>query len=141
MKILTLYHRIPSAVAVVLSGVLAIGAAATLTAVAVFFLDRALTPSSGDMGMGGGVLIIIAIPNVAIPVFVLLFTLLVSWHHATSWLTPTVALALCAVVLWVWTPFPPQFAPVVLGTGVIAWFISVWLLKRTRGNPASEHAL
>ena len=138
MSAQSIYRRIPAywagLLAVVISFCVAIGSGI----LGAFTLDFVLEKLDGPPSIGGGVLVIIAIPNIVIPVFVSLFSVLVNWHHAASWRAPASAFALGSILTWLWTPFPVTFAPVVLGTGALALLLNCWWLRR-KGNPNPEH--
>lgn len=130
----------PAYCAVPLALLASVIGAATLAVLGVFMLDFLV----GADGPGAGVLIICAIPNIAVPAFVVSFSVLVNLHHHTSWRTPTSAFAAGAILLWVWGHFGvrdiPFVAIVLLGTGAIAWLACCWLLGRKLSNP-SDHVL
>ncbi|MFZ0295800.1 MAG: hypothetical protein WAL52_19470 [Candidatus Sulfotelmatobacter sp.] len=134
------YRKIPTYPAGFLAGLLSSALAVGSAAAGVFVLDFILQRVEGGIGLGGGVLIVCAVPNIAIPFFVFAFSALINLHHPTSWPTPTLAFALCAILTWVWIPFSVGFAPVVLGTGAIAWFVSCLLLRKNEGKK-SEHVI
>jgi hypothetical protein len=117
----------------------AIGAT-TLAVLGVFTLGFLV----GADGPGAGVLIICAIPNIAVPAFVVSFSVLVNLHHPTSWRTPTFAFAAAAILLWVWGHFGVRDIPfaafVLLGTGAIACLACCWFLRRKLSNPF-DHVL
>jgi hypothetical protein len=128
------------AVSLALGGSALVGLA--LAALGVFTLDLLLRKLGGVDGPGAGVLIICAIPNIAIPAFVSCFSILLNWHHAISWRSPTFAFALGASLFWVWARFGVTdilFAPVVLGTGAIACVFSCLFLRRKLTS--SDHVI
>jgi hypothetical protein len=145
MSIQSAYRRMPAYFAVPLALLASAVAAVALVALGVLTLDFLLEKFHVADGPGAGVLIVCAIPNIAVPVFVACFSILINWHHTTSWRTPTVAFALGATLVGVWAPFRMDvndflFAPFVLGTGAVAWIVSCWLLHR-KLNANSEHVI
>jgi hypothetical protein len=79
-------------------------------------------------------------PSIAVLAFVFCFSILVNWHHKTSWRTPTFAFALGGTLVWVWPLDPggigfPWYAP-----GIVAWLVSCWILRR-KGISSTEHVL
>jgi hypothetical protein len=84
-----------------------------------------------------------AAPSIAVLAFVSCFSILVNWHHVTSWRTPTFAFVLGAILVWVWpldfggTPLVnwPWYIP-----GTVAWLVSCWFLRR-KLSAHSEHVL
>jgi hypothetical protein len=130
--ILALYRRIPAPLAFVL-GTLGAGAISVgITVAGVFAISKVLD-HFGQSGPGAGVLLITAIPNIILPFFIVAVTLLMHLHGKTSWRTPTFAFIVGAVATWMWIgPFDAVFAPVVLGTGMLAWGITCFVLRRER---------
>ena len=129
-------HRYPAAV---FAALLSFGAAASAGALGAAALGLVL--ERGDVsGPGAGVLLICTVYNLANPVFVLTLSFLVNCHDPTSWRTPTLAFAVCATLTWLWIPFPVALAPVVLGTGAVAWIFSCWMLRR-KGSSRSQDAI
>jgi len=128
--ILALYRRIPALTAFVLG---TLGAAATslaITVAGVFAISKILD-HSGESGPGAGVLVVTAIPNIIVPFFIVSLTLLTHLHGRTSWRTPTFAFVVGAVATWMWIgPFDAVFAPAVLGTGMVAWGMSYFMLRQ-----------
>jgi hypothetical protein len=103
MSIQGLYRGIPVYLAVPLtilaSAVVAL-ALAFLGAVAVDFL---FDEFRGRADLGDTFLAVFyAGPAIALLGFVSCFSVLMNWHHATSWRAPTFAFALGAILLWVW---------------------------------------
>jgi hypothetical protein len=135
--ILVLYRRIPALPAFVLATLGAASITVAVTIAGVFAISKGLE-HFGQSGPGAGVLVITAIPNIIVPFFIVALTLLMHFHGRTSWRTPTFAFVLGAVATWIWIgPFDAVFAPVVLGTGMLAWGISCFVLRRKhlRVNP------
>src|SRR5260370_25624473 len=115
------YRRVPGPVAFVV-GTLGAGAiSAGITVAGVFAISKVLD-HFGQSGPGAGVLVITDIPNIILPFFIVALTLLMHLHGKASWRTPTFAFIVGAVATWMWIgPFDAVFAPVVLGTGMLAW--------------------
>ena len=128
--ILARYRRIPVLPALVLA---TLGAAAISVAIAVagvLAISKVLD-YLGQSGPGAGVLVITAIPNMIVPFFIVVLTLLVHLHGRASWRTPTFAFVVGAVATWMWIgPWDAMFAPFVLGTGMVAWGISCFMLRQ-----------
>lgn len=130
--ILALYRRIPALLAFVLATLGAAATALAITVGGVFAISKALD-HFGESGLGEGVLVIAAIPNIFLPFFIVALTFLIHLHGRASWKTPTFALVLGAIATWIWIgPFDEVFAPVVLGTGMLAWGISCLMLRPKR---------
>jgi len=128
--ILALYRRIPALPAFVLATLGATAITVAITIAGVFAISKALE-HFGQSGPGAGVLVITAIPNIILPFFIVALTLLMHIHGRTSWRTPTFAFVLGAVATWMWIgPFDAAFAPVVLGTGMLSWGITCFVLRR-----------
>jgi hypothetical protein len=134
MDVLAAYRKIPAPPAGGLAGLFAGCIALGCTALGVATIGFVLEKFGGPSGMGEGILVV-AKPNMAVPVFVSAFCILIRCHHPITWKAPTVAFVLCAVSTWAWTRFGLAFAPAVLGTGGIAWLVRELLLvkKETTG--------
>jgi hypothetical protein len=130
--ILALYRRIPALPAFVVATLGAAAAALAITVASVFAISKVLDHFD-QSGPGAGVLVITAVPNIILPFFIVALTVLMHLHGQVSWRTPTFALVAGAVATWMWIgPFEAVFAPVVLGTGILAWGISCFMLRRKR---------
>ena len=81
-----------------------------------------------------------AAPSISVLAFVPCFSILINWHHATSWRTPTFAFALSAILVWVWARDFGGIGLVWYLPGAIAWLVSCWLLRR-KLNAHSEHVI
>jgi hypothetical protein len=137
--ILERYRRIPIFAAWAIAAVGAIAVALGLTIAGVFTLSKVLDKLD-ESGPGAGVLLITAIPNIAVPTFIVALSILVKFHGQASWKIPTIAFLLATIATWIWIgPLDLVFAPVVLGTGAVAWAISC-LMLRQKGAP-EPHAL
>jgi hypothetical protein len=81
-----------------------------------------------------------AAPSIAVLAFVFCFSILINWHHATSWRAPTFAFASGAILVWVWAHdfggigFPPFVS------GTITWLLSCWFLHRN-ASAHPEHVI
>ncbi|MGA2979982.1 MAG: hypothetical protein ABSD76_10355 [Terriglobales bacterium] len=141
MSIQSVYRRMPAYFAVPLallaSGVVAL----TLAALGAVTLDFLLGKVHGPGDLGDAILVVFFVaPSIAVLAFVSCFSILVNWHHATSWRTPTFAFVLGAILVWVW---PLDFGGVGIAwymLGTIAWLVSCWLLHR-KSTSHSEHVL
>src|ERR1700722_173890 len=130
--ILAFYRRIPALPAFVLATLVAAIAAVAIAVAGVFAISKVLD-HLGQSGPGAGVLVITAIPNIILPFFIFALTLLMHLHGRASWKTPPFAFVVGAVATWMWIgPFDAVFAPVVLGTGILAWGISCFMFRRKR---------
>ena len=136
MSVGTAYRRVPGYLAVPLallaSAVVAVTLATLGTVAKLFFLEKFHRPGARDLGEAI-LLVFFATPSIAIFGFVICFSILVNWHHSTSWRSPTFAFALGAVLVWVWAhdfggvgiaPFVP---------GAVAWLATCWFLRRRSG--------
>jgi len=83
-----------------------------------------------------------AAPSIAVLAFVSCFSILVNWHHATSWRTPTFAFVLGAILVSIW---PLDFGGIGFAwylPGAVAWLVSCWLLhQRPTPTPHTNHVL
>lgn len=130
--ILSLYRRIPALPAFVLATLGAVAITVVIAVAGVFAIVKMLD-HFGQSGPGAGVLVITAVPNIILPFFIVALTLLMHLHGRASWRIPTFALVVGAVATWMWIgPFDAIFAPLVLGTGMLAWGISCFMLRRKR---------
>lgn len=122
------YLAVP--LALVVSAIMAL-ALAILGAVAV---DSFLDEFRGRADLGHSFLAFFhAGPAIALLGFVLSFSILINWYHATSWRTPTFAFGLGAALLWLWSH---EFGGIGLAwymPGVVAWLVSCWLLHKGAG--------
>ena len=137
MRIRTSYRRLPGYVAIPLAVLVSLLVALLLAAFSAFSLELVLRRPAT---VGTGVLIILVALNIAISAFVGLVSILVSYHHQTSWRIPTLAFATCIVVVRTMGVFEFPFAPLMLGTGTVVWLVSCWLL-RVKQITSPEHVL
>jgi hypothetical protein len=142
VRVLDLYRRTPSVGAVLLAAMTAACVAVVSALLVALPIGYLVLRREGEPSIGGSILALLAVPNVAIPVFVVVCSLLINLHHRTSWRTPTLAFLVAAVVLiWLLVPFGIKSAPVQallgtsLGTGAVAWLVSVMLLKKGKSAP------
>ena len=141
MSIQSVYRRMPVYLAIPLALLVSAVAALTLAvlgeATLVFLLGKIHGP--GDLG-DAMLAFFCAAPSIAVLAFVSCFSILVNWHHATSWRTPTFALALGAILVWVW---PLDFGGAGFAwylPGTVAWLVSCWLLRR-KVSAHSDHVI
>ena len=135
---LAFYRRIPALPAFALATLAAAAVAVGITVAAVFAISK-LLEHLGQSGPVAGVLVITAIANIILPFFIVALTLLMRSHGQASWRTPTFAFVVGFVGTRIWIgPFGAFFAPVVLGTAVVAWGISCFMLYRKRLRPISD---
>jgi len=131
MSIQSAYRRMPAYFAVLLallaSAVAAVTLAAVGTATLIFLLGRFHRSDDLDDAVLG---FFFVAPSIAVFAFVSCFSILVNWHHATSWRTPTFAFVLGSILVWVW---PLDFGGAGFAwymPGTVAWLVSCWLLRR-----------
>jgi len=130
--LLRLYRRIPALPAFVLATVVASATSLAITAACEFAISKVLNQLDIS-GPAAGVAVIILIPNIVLPFFVVGLTLLSHLHGGASWKTPTFALVVGAMATWMWIgPFDVLFAPVVLGLAILAWGTSCYMLRANR---------
>jgi|SRR5271166_904147 len=141
MSIRSAYRRMPAYFAVPLallaSAVAAVTLAALGTAALVFLLGRFVRSDDLDNAIFG---FFFVAPSIVVLAFVFSFSILVNWHHETSWRTPTFAFVLGAILVWVW---PLGFGGIGFAwylPGAIAWLTSCWFLQR-RSISHSKHVL
>jgi hypothetical protein len=82
----------------------------------------------------------LAAPGFAILAFVFCFSALISWHHTTSWRTPTFALALGAILVWTWARDFGGIGFAWYVPGTVAWLVSCWWLYR-KASTHPQHVL
>ncbi len=75
----------------------------------------------------------LAAPGIALLAFVFCFSLFINWHHATSWLTPTLAFALGGILVWFWAHDFGGIGFAWYMPGTIAWLLSCCFLRRKAG--------
>jgi len=141
MSIQSVYRRMPDYVAVPLAfltfAVVAVMLAALAAVMLVFLLWKFHRP--GDLG-DATLAWFYAAPSIAVPAFVSCFSILINWHHATSWRAPTFAFALGAISVWVWARDFGGISFAWYVPGTIAWLVSCWFLHR-KSISHSEHVL
>jgi len=135
MSIQSTYRRMPDYLAVPLAVLGSVVVALALAALGMFTLAFLLNKFDGPEGPGAGVLVILVVLNIAVSAFIAIVSIFINLHHRTSWLTPTLAFALCIVLVRMMGPFDIQFAPFMLGTGMIVWLVSCWFLRRKLSGP------
>jgi hypothetical protein len=124
--------------ALLASGVLSLALAVLVTIPLDFVVEKLLHRESE---LGISLLVwFCAAPSLAVLVFVSCFSILINWHHATTWRTPTFAWALGTILLWLWAR---DFGGVGLAwyaPGIIAWIVCCLLLRR-KGISSTGHVL
>jgi hypothetical protein len=135
MSIQSAYRKMPvwlaMPAALLASAVVAMTLASLGAAALDFIFGKFHKP--GDLGDAILVVFFVA-PSIAVLAFVFCFSILLSWHHTTSWRAPTFAFALGAILVWLWAHDWVGLIPFVPGT--VAWLISCWLLHR---NASAHH--
>jgi hypothetical protein len=129
------YLAVP--LALLASGVVALTLAALGAATLYFLLGRFHRTDDLDDAI---LAVFFLAPSIAVLAFVSCFSILVNWHHATSWRTPTFAFVLGAILVWIW---PLDFGGSGLAwymPGAVAWLVSCWLLHR-RPTAHTNHVL
>jgi hypothetical protein len=137
MSALASYRRMNAYVADALAVRLSSSTGIGFAGLGVMVLNSALQRNDFS-GPIAGALLVCAVPMLLVPVFLL--TLLVNWHHSSSWRAPTPAFALCAIPTRILFPFSITIAPTILGTGPLAWLLSCWLLRR-EGSSQSQNVV
>jgi hypothetical protein len=132
MSIQSVYRRMPAYLAAPLALVASAGAAFALAVLGEALLDSLLEKllhRPSDLGLAL-LLWFCAAPSIAILSFVFCFSILVNWHHAASWRTPTFAFALSAILVWVWTRDFGGIGFAWYVPGTVAWLVASWYLHR-----------
>jgi hypothetical protein len=133
------YRRIPVYVALPLALVAAAAAALTLAVLGAVTLVFLLGRIHGPGDLGDAMLAFFgAAPSIAVLAFVSCFSILVNWHHATSWRTPTFAFVPGALLVWVWPLDFGGFGFAWYMPGAAVWLVSCWLLHR-KVSAHSDH--
>lgn len=115
--------------AVVASAVVAVMVSAFAVLI-LYFVFKGLNPPDTAMDVGDVILLVVIVINIAFMAFIASTSILVNLHHDTTWLTPTLSSALCALlVVWMAVQFDARLAPFTLGGGILTWLISCWLLR------------
>ena len=138
-SVLQRYRRIPTFAAVTVACVVSMCAAIVTGSLTGYVAGLLFLKPDDPFGVTG-IPVLLAILNVAIPVFIAVFTVLVNWHHSASWRIPTLAFALCIGLIRVMGSFEIRFAPFMLTSGAIVWLVSCSLLHR-KGKSTPEHVL
>jgi len=89
-----------------------------------------------SIGLGDAIaIVLLGVPGVAIPVFVVSITILVNLYHRATWRTPTLGLGFCALILIFsarpLSGFKVPFMGILmmLATGIIAWIACCWFVR------------
>jgi hypothetical protein len=141
MSIRSAYRRMPVYLSVPLGLLASAVVALALAVLGVVVVSYLLDGFNGRDDLDNAFLAFFyAGPAIALLGFVFCFSILVNWHHATSWRAPTFALALGAISVWAWAR---DFGGIGFGyyvPGTIAWLLSCWFLHKSAG-PHPEHAI
>jgi hypothetical protein len=141
MSIQSAYRRMPTYLAAPLALVTSVIAALTLSVLGEVTLVFLLGKIHGPGDLGDAMLAFFgAAPSIAVLAFVSCFSILVNWHHATSWRTPTFAFVLGAILVWVWPLDFGGFGIAWYMPGTVGWLVSCWLLRR-KVSAHSDHVL
>jgi hypothetical protein len=139
MSFQSVYRRMPVYFVVPLAVLASAFVALALAVLGAIALDSLLGTFHGPGDLGDGILAFFFVaPGIAVLAFVFCFSMLINWHHATSWRAPTFAFALGAVLVWLWAHDWIGFPPFVPGT--LAWLLSCWFLHRNT-SAHSEHVI
>jgi hypothetical protein len=139
MSIQSAYRRVPDYFALPLALLASAVMALTFAALGAATLDFLLGKFHRSNDLDNAITVFFfAAPSIAVLAFVFCFSILINWHHATSWRTPTFAFALGSILLWLWAHDWIGFAWYI--PGIIAWLVSYWLLRR-KLNAHSEHVI
>ena len=100
-----------------------------------YFSETVLTKIH-SIGLGDAIaIVLLGVPGVTIPVFVVSITTLVNLYRRATWRTPTLALGFCAlVVIFSARPLSGFNVPsigilMMLATGIIAWIACCWFIR------------
>jgi hypothetical protein len=141
MSIRSVYRRMPAYLAVPLALLASAVLALTLADLGAVALDSLLAKLHQPGDLGDAILVFFFVaPGIAVLAFVCCFSILINWHHATSWRTPTFALALGAILVWVWAHDFGGIGIAWYVPGTIAWLLSCWFLHRNTGAH-TEHVI
>jgi hypothetical protein len=140
MSVQSGYRRMPdylaAPLALVASAVVAL-AFALVGAYTLNFLLGKLLQNQGDLGYAITAFFLAA-PGIALLAFVFCFSVVMNWHHATTWRTPTFAFALGAVLVWVWARGFGGIGVAWYVPGAVGWLLSCWFLS-SKGTAHTEH--
>jgi hypothetical protein len=141
MSIRSAYRRMPAYLALPLTLLASTVVALALAVVGVVTVDSLLDEFRGRSDLGNSFLAVFyAGPAIALLGFVSCFSILMNWHHATSWRAPTFAFALGAVLVWVWAHDFGGIGFAWYLPGILAWLLSSWLLSRN-ASVHTEHVI
>jgi ABC-type proline/glycine betaine transport system permease subunit len=142
MRIQSYYRRMSDYLAVPLallaSSVLSLALAVLIT-IPLDFLVEKLLHRENELGISLLVWFCAA-PSLAVLVFVSWFSILINWHHATTWRTPTFACALGTILLWLWARDFGGIGLAWYAPGIVTWIVCCLLLRR-KGAPSTGHVL
>jgi hypothetical protein len=135
------YRGMPVYVAVPLALLASAVAALALAVLGALALGFILGKLHGPGGLDDSVLAFFFVaPSIAALAFVSGFSILVNWHHESSWEAPTFAFALGAILIWVWAHDFGGIGFAWYLPGTIAWLLSCWFLHRSEGAPREDVA-
>lgn len=131
MSIRSVYRRMPAYLAVPLALLISTVVALALATLGAMAVDSMLDKFHGRADLGDSFLAFFyAGPAIALLGFVSCFSVLMKWHHATSWRAPTFAFAVGAILVWVWANGLGGIGLAWYVPGTIAWLLSCWFLHR-----------
>jgi len=142
MSIQSLYRRMPDYLAVPLALLASAVAALALGLLTAFTLAWVLeiVPHKSD-GLDDAInAFFFAAPGIALGGFVSSFSILINWHHATSWRTPTFAFALGIILIAAWSRDFGGIGIAWYVPGIASWVVSCWLLHR-KSTTQTNHVL
>ena len=130
------YIAVP--LAVLVSCILSLALAVLITISLEFFLGK-LLHRENDLGLSLLVWFC-ATPSLAVLSFISGFSILVNWHHATSWRTPTFAFALGTILVWLYVRGFGGIGFEWYAPATVDWFLCCLILRR-KGISSTEHVL
>ena len=131
----------PAYVAVPLALLASAAVALAFAILGIVAVDSLLDVFYGRADLGDTFLAVFyAGPAIAVLGFVFCFSALISWHHTTSWRTPTFALALGAILVWTWARDFGGIGFAWYVPGTVAWLVSCWWLYR-KASTHPQHVL
>jgi len=141
MSIRSVYRRMPAYFAAPLALLASAAVALMLAFLGAVALDFIPGKLHGQGDLGDGILVVFfAVPSIAVLAFVSCFSILVSWHHATSWRAPTFAFVVGYILVWVWAGGFGEIGFAYYVPGTIAWLLSCWFLHRS-ASAHTEHVI
>ena len=139
MSLQGVYRSMPVCLAVPLAFLSSAVTALALAVLGAVVLNFLLDEFHGPLDLVDAIFVaFVAGPSFAVLAFVLCFSILISWHHRTSWLAPTFAFAFGAIFVCVWAHDFGGIGMAYYVPGAIAWLLSCWFLQRNE-KAHSEH--